>query len=71
MERQENRMAKDAYEIAAAQDEMPFTSKELAEEIIPLLQSYFIVEATNSGTSICMRFYNGQQFRVEIEAMDD
>lgn len=48
--------------VDAAKAEAPFMAKDLLQEIVPLLQAYFMGEVRYSDDIIHMDFYNGQKF---------
>lgn len=48
--------------LAAAKNEAPFPADSLLQEIVPLLEEYFIGEFAYSDGAISLSFPNGQTF---------
>jgi len=53
----------------AAKGEQPITARGLLEEIMPLLDDYFVGEISLSGGSITYILPNGQKFLITAELL--
>ena len=70
MDRQ-NKKFTDRYSIyEVAETESRFSSGDLSEELLPLLDDYFIGDFFAKDDGIVMSFLNGQRFRLSVTELD-
>lgn len=67
LEKQKDKMSEEDYEKELEKIDV----EDLIEEFIPLLKDFFVGEFTNLHNMILCTFYNGEQFKISIEKVEE